>query len=124
MTPEDINLLFAQAYNDQNLDQLLELYEDGAVLAPAPGAPLVSGLEAIRESLKPFVALGGRLSLVKRRYCVVSGELALISIDFALSGARAPDGSPLDMTGTTTEVARRQPDGRWKYVVDLPFSPP
>jgi ketosteroid isomerase-like protein len=124
MTPEDINLLFAQAYNDQNLDQLLELYEDGAVLAPAPGAPLVSGLEAIRESLKPFVALGGRLSLVKRRYSVVSGELALISIDFALSGARAPDGSPLDMTGTTTEVARRQPDGRWKYVVDLPFSPP
>jgi len=30
-----------------------------------------------------------------------------------------PDGELL--ATTTTEVARRQPDGRWLYVVDDPF---
>jgi ketosteroid isomerase-like protein len=30
-----------------------------------------------------------------------------------------PDGSPL--VTTTTEILRRQPDGRWLHVVDDPF---
>ncbi len=121
MQPEAINLEFSRAYNEHDLDKLVALYEDDAVLGPAPGAPLVLGKQAIRASLAPFVALGGELALAKRRYCVVSGELALISIDFVLSGGRAPDGSPVEMRGTTAELARRQADGRWKYVVDLPF---
>jgi ketosteroid isomerase-like protein len=122
MKPEEINTEFAQAYNERDLEKLVELYEDGAVLGSAPGAPLAEGKQAIRSSLASLVALRGELSLARRRYCVVSGELAIISIDFVLSGGRAPDGSPVEMRGTTAELARRQADGRWKYVVDLPFA--
>ena len=35
--------------------------------------------------------------------------------------AKAPDGSPVQLTGQTTDVARRQPDGRWLYAIDSPF---
>jgi ketosteroid isomerase-like protein len=76
-------------------------------------------LAAIRAALVPFVGLGGKLSYT-RRFCVVSGDLALLSIDYALKGGKAPDGSPVEMTGATVELARRQQDGTWKYVIDLP----
>ena len=29
-----------------------------------------------------------------------------------------PDGSPAELGATTAEVARRQPDGSWLYVID------
>jgi hypothetical protein len=29
-----------------------------------------------------------------------------------------PDGSPAELGATTAEVARRQPDGTWLYVID------
>jgi len=32
-----------------------------------------------------------------------------------------PDGNPFEMAGGA-EVLRRQPDGRWLYVVDNPFA--
>ncbi len=33
-----------------------------------------------------------------------------------------PDGNPLEMSGTCAEVARRQADGTWKYVLLDPFA--
>lgn len=30
------------------------------------------------------------------------------------------DGKPLSMSGKTSEVLRRQPDGRWLYIIDHP----
>jgi ketosteroid isomerase-like protein len=32
-----------------------------------------------------------------------------------------PDGKPATMTGESVEVVRRQPDGSWRAVIDLPF---
>jgi ketosteroid isomerase-like protein len=34
--------------------------------------------------------------------------------------AARPDGASISMGGTTAEVLRRQPDGRWLYVIDNP----
>lgn len=48
---------------------------------------------------------GIRTSRGKQSAAVVSGDLALVSTDF-------PDGS------ITAKVARRQPDGTWRWVID------
>ena len=32
-----------------------------------------------------------------------------------------PDGKPIKMEGQSAEVARRQPDGTWLFVIDNPF---
>jgi ketosteroid isomerase-like protein len=35
--------------------------------------------------------------------------------------ATAPGGSPLELAGRFTDVVRRQPDGRWLFVIDNPY---
>jgi ketosteroid isomerase-like protein len=124
MEPQRINELFERAYNARDLEQMMLLYEPDAVLVNGPAAEPAVGTSAIRESLAGFIALGGSLRLVQRRFCLVHSDFALISIDFALTAARAPDGSPLELSGTTVELARRQSDGTWKYLIDLPFAGP
>jgi hypothetical protein len=53
------------------------------------------------------------------RRVIVSGDIALLISDWTLTG-KAADGSDVNMSGTTADVARRGPDG-WKYVIDNPF---
>jgi len=39
---------------------------------------------------------------------------AIVNGDIALTSTRLPSG------GATTEIARRQPDGSWRWVIDQP----
>jgi ketosteroid isomerase-like protein len=39
---------------------------------------------------------------------------------WTLTGSRQ-DGSPLEMTGQTSDVVRRQADGSWRLAIDNPF---
>ena len=120
LSPEEINIRWDEAFNAADIPALLELYEPGAVLIPGPGAEPVSGLDAIEASLRWLAGTGGKLSY-QPRYWLRNGDLAMGRIDFRLSGGAAPGASPIDLRGGTAEVARRQPDGTWKYVFDHPF---
>ncbi|GIJ45547.1 hypothetical protein Val02_24330 [Virgisporangium aliadipatigenens] len=40
-------------------------------------------------------------------------------MEWALRGS-GPRG-PVDLSGTATDVARRGPDGHWRYLIDNPF---
>ena len=115
-SPEGLARLFVDFLETGNLDGLVSLYEPDATLQPEPGR-LVSGTAAIRESLRKYVEAGARISLDTRKVHLV-GDLALMSCRAKVDGL-LPDGELL--ATTTTEVARRQPDGRWLYVVDDPF---
>lgn len=55
---------------------------------------------------------------------MVFGDLALLSIAYRLTDGRAHDGSPVDSSGVTVELVRRQKDGTWKYLIDLPNGAP
>jgi len=118
MKPGDLNDRFGAAYNARNLEALLALYERDALLDFGPHGP-VRGLPAIGAALEPFIALGGKIEYT-RRFCMEVGDLALLSVEYRLKDGRAPDGSAVASTGVTLELARRQPDGSWKYVIDLP----
>ena len=115
-SPEGLARLFVDFLATGDLDGLVSLYEPDATLQPEPGR-LVSGTAAIRESLRTYVEAGARISLDTRKLHLV-GDLALMSCRAKVDGL-LPDGELL--ATTTTEVARRQPDGRWLYVVDDPF---
>jgi ketosteroid isomerase-like protein len=47
------------------------------------------------------------------------GDIALVIADWSLMGTGV-DGSEVDMSGGTGDVACRGPDG-WKFIVDNPF---
>jgi len=117
-TPEDIDRLFAENLNAGKLDALLAIYEPQATLMPQPGK-LVTGTAAIRESLAAFLAGKPKMSLTVRRVAE-SGDLAVTSAKWQMS-MTGPDGKPAQMSGESVEVVRRQADGTWRAVIDLPF---
>ena len=119
-TAQSLNQAWCDAFNAGDLDLLVSMYEPDAVLVPGPGAAPVRGHAAIRAALLPFLGLGGRLRF-SPRFWLVHDEVAMGSIAFVMDGGQDPDGRPVDLHGITAEVARRQSDGTWKYLVDHPF---
>lgn len=106
--PEDIPRLFTTFVQAADFDGLATLYESDAILALPPGEVTV-GNQAIAAVFGEL--LGGRQGFdatgSEQRPVLRCGDLALTS-------TRLPDGR------TTTEVARRQADGSWRWVIDQP----
>ena len=103
--PEDLGRFFIERANAGDVEGLVALYESDAVLAFPPGQ-VTTGSQALRQVFEQMVAgqptFGGEAQPTLR-----NGDLALTSMRLA-SG------------GTTVEVARRQPDGTWLWVIDQP----
>ena len=114
--PEQMHRLFEEAFNAGDEDALMALYEPDAALVPQPGA-VAEGTGAIRESLRWFLDRRGRITLDTKLVLRV-GDLAYLANRWSLTGGTMPDGSPAELGATTAEVARRQPDGTWLYVID------
>ncbi len=113
--PEDMNSAFAEAFNSGNIENLLALYEPSAVLVPQPGQ-VVEGVETIRAALQELLALKGHMHS-ENQYALVHGDIALLRAKVRLIGI-GPDGKRLEINNHTAEVVRRQPDGRWLYIID------
>ena len=93
---------------------MMALYAEDAAMVLMDGST-VTGLPAIREQWLGFFALDGRLKL-RSRFAIAAGDLAVLSNEWILE-----DGAD-QMSAVTAEVARRQPDGGWLYVIDHPFA--
>lgn len=113
--PQQIHRQFEEAFNAGDLDALLGLYEPDAALIPQPGV-VVHGLDEIGQALQGFLDMGGKITLDSKTSVVV-GDLAYLSNRWSLVGTDA-EGNPFEMGATTAEVARSQPDGSWRYVID------
>lgn len=106
------------AINMGDIDRAIALYEDHAVMVVQPGA-VAAGKDGVREALRGFIALKPKLTT--HRYDVTdAGDIALYSSDWTLSGT-APDGTPVSMGGRSSDILRRQKDGRWLCVIDNPW---
>jgi len=114
-SPEQLHRLFEEAFNAGDLDALLALYEPDAALIPEPGV-VVYGVDQIGPALKGFLDVGGKMKLDTKEVVIV-GDLAYLMNRWSLT-ATNDDGSPLEMGAVTAEVARRQADGSWLYVID------
>ena len=115
----NVHRTFEAAFNAGDLDALAALYEPGAVLLPGAGSE-VRGQDAIRDSLAQF--LGGRPTMrIQTAWTMETGDgIALVSGAWTLSGVD-PAGQVFERSGVSAEVLRRQPDGRWLYILDNPF---
>ncbi|RVX47159.1 ketosteroid isomerase-like protein [Nonomuraea polychroma] len=115
--PEDVPLVFAERFNSGDPAAVAEVYESGAVFVPEPGTPL-TGAEAQAANGR-FVGLGVPIS-VRPRHVYATADIALLIVDWLIEGTDR-DGRPVRIEGTATDVARRGPDGRWRYIIDNPF---
>lgn len=118
-TPEEMHPAFTAAFNARDLDALLELYEEGAVITPQPGV-IVTGLSGIREALGGFLGLDGPITMTTKTI-IPAGDLMLLHAEWTVEG-KAPDGAPIVLAARSSEVIRRQADGTWRYIIDNPYS--
>jgi ketosteroid isomerase-like protein len=102
--PQDLERLLVSRENAGDVDGMTALYEPQAVLDSGEGQ-LICGRERIREFYGELVAAGRKFEMGEQRAAIVSGGLALTS-------TLLPDGT------VTAEVARRQNDGAWLWVID------
>lgn len=105
--PEDLTRLFVERANAGDVDGMLDLYEPDAVMAFPPGQ-LTVGHAAMRTLFEGMVAARPQFQPEDPLQTLVVGDLAL-------TATRARDEA-----GARAQVARRQPDGTWKRVLDRP----
>lgn len=118
-SPERLHRVFQDAFNRHDLESIVALYEPDAVLASVNG-PL-QGTDAIREQYRKVLAMRPSIEL-QTLSVSLAGSLAMLHGKWILR-ATAPDGSEVRSEGRNTETARRQPDGRWLFVIDNPSVP-
>jgi uncharacterized protein (TIGR02246 family) len=110
----DIHPAVEAGVNNQDLDGLMALYAPDASMV-LPDGSTVTGTEAIREQWGGFLEMKGRMSL-RSRYAIEAGDLAILSNEWTYTAGDQT------MSAVTAEVARRQPEGGWLYVIDHPFA--
>lgn len=108
--PEDLARLFIAFANAHDLGGLVSLYAPDAVLAGMNGEMAI-GHAAIREVYAAMLAAHSHFT---------AGEAAptLLRGDLALTSTRLINGK------ITAEVAQRQADGSWLWVLDQPLINP
>jgi hypothetical protein len=102
--PQDLERLLVSRERVGDVDGMAALYEPHAVV-DCGETRLMLGREAIRAFYAGLVATGRKFDFGDQRPAIISGDLALTS-------TRSPDGN------VTAEVARRQDDGTWLWVID------
>ena len=110
----DIHPAVEAGINDQDLDGLVALYAPDATLV-LPDGSTVTGTAAIREQYAGLLEMKAHIT-VRSRFATEAGDLALLSNEWTLT---VGDQS---MSAVSAEVARREPDGSWLYVVDHPYA--
>lgn len=117
-TPKEVLESIVEGINTGNLDSLMTLYEPNAAFAVQPGK-LAHGLAGVRESLRGFIAMKGKLDLKVKRV-LEAGDLALVVGVWTFSGT-GPDGKPVKLAAENADVLRREADGPWRFVIDNPW---
>ena len=106
----------AAARND--LEATLSFYSDDAVVLPG-NAPIAADKRAIREVWAGMLGPGTAVSWkVTRAEVAKSGELGYLYGAYELTMKDAKGDPPVQDKGKLVEIWRKQPDGKWKCIVD------
>jgi ketosteroid isomerase-like protein len=109
-TPDELPLVFERHFNAGDVAGLLvDYYAPHATYAPLPGQ-IVWG-EGVRPAIASLVELGHEMT-VTLRHVMRTDDVALLIVDWVIPA--------IGLTGTATDVARQQPDGTWKCIIDNP----
>ena len=118
-TPAETIQMWEQRINAGDLDGLVDLYHPDAAIVAEPGADAAHGHDVVREIIGGYLAVKPAVTF-ENTTVIESGDIALGLTRWTLAGT-APDGSPVNMAATTSDVLRRDSDGGWRYAIDNPW---
>ena len=117
-TPNQAVASFVSALTSGDVELALTHYAVDAVFVTEPGKT-ISGHHDIRQALCGFVAARAVIDTTSHA-SLENGNTALYQSNWTMSGV-TPDGSPLHLEGTSSDVLQRQADGTWLIVIDNPW---
>ena len=124
----DADIAWCKTAQTGNLDSLVTFYADDVVVLP-PNAPAVIGKQAARELNKTLLEMPGyKVNWQPEKVEVTrSGDMGYARGIYELT-VSGPTGAPVTDKGKYVEIWKKQPDGRWKVIVeslnsDLPAVP-
>jgi ketosteroid isomerase-like protein len=112
-SPEDICRLFQQGMAAGDLDSVLSVYDPEAVFLNQ-SRDVTKGREGLRRELASLAAMRARFDFTIKQV-IEAGDIALMHTEWTVSG-------PQPMQVYAIEVARRQPDGTWCWLIGDPFT--
>jgi ketosteroid isomerase-like protein len=112
-SPEEICRLFQQYMAEGDIDSVLSVYDPEAVFLNQSGE-VKKGEEELRHELADFAASKAVFNFDIKQV-IQSGDIALMHTKWKIS-------SPQQMSVYAIEVARRQPDGTWRWLIGDPFT--
>lgn len=110
--PHEMNKTFALAFNTRDINNLMALYEEKAVLR-IDAEQTFTGKAVIEIELRKLLLLPGKM-FSHNNYCIEHDDIALLRADHSIVNT---DGATI-LSGSSAEVVRRQSDGSWLYIID------
>ena len=111
-SPEEICELFQKHMAAGDIDSLLSLYDREAVFLNQ-SREVKSG-QGLRQELAPMASVKTNFSF-KINQVIRSGDIALMHTHWTRA-------TPEPISVDAVEVARRQPDGTWRWLIGDPFT--
>jgi uncharacterized protein (TIGR02246 family) len=116
--PLDVITQLVSAMNAQDLKMAMTLFEPVASFVMKPGV-VVTGTDGIRQALEGFMALKPTLT-IEAQQIVQAGDVAQYCARWSIEGIDLA-GAAVQLGGRSSSILRRQPDGRWLFLVDNPW---
>jgi ketosteroid isomerase-like protein len=112
-TPEQICNLFKQYMAEGDIEALLTLYDPEAVFLNSSGETK-HGRQGLRSELVPLASAKAVFDFSIKQ-TIQSGDIVLMHTQWTMS-------SPQPISAYAIEVARRQPDQTWCWLIGDPFT--
>ena len=112
-SPEDIWRLFQHYMAEGDIESVLSVYDPEAVFLKQ-SADITNGREGLRQELAPLAGMKAHFDFDIRQV-IQTGDIALMHTRWKVSG-------PQPMTVHAIEVARREPDGTWCWLIGDPYT--
>ena len=112
-SPEEICILFKKFMSTGDVNSLLNDVYDPEVAFLTESREVMKGTEGLRKVLAPLAATKPGFNY-KILQIIQSGEIALMHTEWMVAGREAKQHA--------IEVARRQADGTWKWLIGDPFT--
>lgn len=119
-TPREAVISADDAFNNRDLEGVLDFYEDGAIMVYEPGH-LATGKAALRQVFESLLSLNA-VARQEKVDVVQAGDIALWTSKWSVSGT-AQDGTPFKRDGFGSAILRKNCDGGWRVVVENPWGP-
>src|SRR5215472_1696580 len=113
--PEGVIPSLLERFNSGKIEAMMALYAPEAVFITKDGRTITDRTE-IATQFQHDMSLGLPLK-ANVRHVFVGDDTAQIVVDWSIDG-KGPDGEPVHLAGSASDIVRRGADGFWRYIID------